>query len=181
MSNKIKKEKQVKLSGKIPFLVVGVLAVAIVAGIVIPAILSKEDKTSPEVKEEVLATLNEDGDVVIQMSDISETASFYSYDANGTKVGLLAVKASDGTVRTAFDTCEECSGSPSAYFEQQGTLLQCKNCGNVYDVDKVETERGGCSPIPIMEDEKIQTDSEIIIPAEFLQANTEWFKNWKKY
>lgn len=176
----MKKNREMK-SSKMLYIILGVIAIAIIVAIVVPEIISSGDKNQAPVNEEVLATLNEDGDVVIQVADISETASFYSYDAEGTKVGLLAIKASDGTIRTAFDTCEECSGSPRAYFEQQGDLLQCKNCGNVYDVNKVGTERGGCSPIPIMADEKTETDSEIIIPAELIEENAELFKNWKRF
>ncbi|NLZ80696.1 MAG: DUF2318 domain-containing protein [Clostridiales bacterium] len=187
MSNRKQSKKQVNKnvaanqSSKIFFIILGVIALAIVVAIVVPAIMSTGEKNSTPVNEEVLATLNEDGDVVIQVEDISDTASFYSYDANGTTVGLLAVKASDGTIRTAFDTCEECSGNQRAFFEQEGTLLQCKNCGNVYDVDKVGTERGGCSPIPIMADEKTETDSEIIIPADLIEENADMFKNWKRF
>lgn len=180
MSKKQSKKSVSKQSGKGLFVILGIIALAIVAAIVIPAIISIGEKEALVAKE-IYATLNEDGDVVIQAADISETSSFYSYDANGTKVGLLAVKASDGTIRTAFDTCEECSGNQRAYFEQQGTLLQCKNCGNVYEIDKVGTERGGCSPIPIMAEQKTETDSEIIIPAQLIEEHTEWFENWKRF
>lgn len=181
MSNRKQSKKSVsKQSSKSLFIILGVIAFVIIAAIVIPAIISAGEKEVLAAKE-VLATLNEDGDVVIQVADISETASFYSYDANGTTVGLLAVKASDGTIRTAFDTCEECSGNQRAYFEQQGTQLQCKNCGNVYDIDKVGTERGGCSPISIMADEKTETETEIIIPAELIEENAVRFENWKKF
>lgn len=127
------------------------------------------------------ATLNEDGDVVIQIADITETATFYEYDANGTPMALFAVKASDGTIRTALDTCQVCNGSPYAYFTQQGDTFQCQNCGNVYDLDMIEQERGGCNPVPIMKDEKTTTDTEIIIPANLFEENADKFKNWKKF
>ena len=127
------------------------------------------------------ATLNEDGDVVIQIADITETATYYSYDSNGTAMGLLAVKATDGTIRTAFDTCQVCNGSPYAYFVQQDNRFQCQNCGNVFSLDMIQQERGGCNPIPIMSDEKTVTDTEIIIPAELFEDNADMFENWKKF
>lgn len=128
----------------------------------------------------VPAILNDKGDVVIQLSDITENAKFYKYDANGTTIGLFAVKASDGTIRTAFDTCQVCNGSPKAYFEQKGDTFQCQNCGNVYSLNMIEQERGGCNPVPIMKNEKTVTDAEIIIPAKLLKDNAGKFENWKK-
>ncbi len=129
----------------------------------------------------VAATLNENGDVVIQIADISENATYYNYDSNGTPMGLFAVKASDGTVRTALNTCQVCNGSPKAYFEQKDDTFQCQNCGNIYSVDMIEQERGGCNPVPIMEDDKTVTDTEIIIPAKFLEDNASKFENWKQF
>lgn len=64
-------------------------------------------------------------DVVIKASDISSDASYYDYDANGTKVQLFAVKASDGTARVALNTCQVCQGSPKAYFVQNGDNFVC--------------------------------------------------------
>jgi len=129
----------------------------------------------------VKATLNSDGDVVIQIADITEKATFYEYDSNGTPMGLFAVKASDGTIRTALNTCQVCNGSPNAYFKQQGDKFQCQNCGNIYSLDMIGQERGGCNPVPIMADNKTVTDSEIIIPATFLDDNAAIFANWKKF
>lgn len=127
------------------------------------------------------ASLNENGDVVIEVDDITEDATFYSYDLDGTDMGLLVVRASDGTIRTAFDTCQICNGSPYAYFTQQDDKFQCQNCGNIYSVDMIEQERGGCNPVPIMADEKTVTDTQIIIPAQLFEDNAERFENWKQF
>lgn len=128
------------------------------------------------------AAINENGDVVINEADITGNASFIEYESKkGITVGLVAVRASDGTVRTALDTCEVCNGSPYAYFAQDGDSIQCQNCGNVYSVDMIQLERGGCNPIPIMSDEKTVTETEIIIPSAFLEENALIFENWKKF
>lgn len=127
------------------------------------------------------AVFNEEGDVVIQTADISETATFYTMDVEGTAVGLFALKASDGTIRTAFDTCQICNGSPYAFFIQQGDQFQCQNCGNIYSADMIEQERGGCNPVPIMSDEKTETDTEVIIPLKLIKENAPRFENWKKF
>jgi len=137
------------------------------------SIVSSEDAIS--------AAFNEEGDVVIQTADISETATFYTMDVEGTTVGLFALKASDGTIRTAFDTCQICNGSPYAFFIQQGDKFQCQNCGNIYSADMIEQERGGCNPVPIMAYEKTETDTEIIIPLKLIKENADRFENWKKF
>ncbi len=128
---------------------------------------------------EAEGTLNEAGDLVINTGDIGEEATFFQVNVKGVDMAVLAVKAEDGTVRTAFDTCQICNGSPYAYFEQKGDKFQCQNCGNVYSRDMIEKERGGCNPVPIMADEKSETENEIIIPAKVLEDNAGRFKNWK--
>ncbi len=136
---------------------------------------ASEDTTAKE------AVLNENGDVVINIADITENATFYEYDSNGTTIGLFAVKASDGTIRTALNTCQVCNGSPKAFFEQQGDSFQCQNCGNLFSLDMIEQERGGCNPVPITADEKTVSDTEIVIPAKIFEDNADRFTNWKKF
>lgn len=126
--------------------------------------------------------INDNGDVVIQEDSITKEASFYEYDYNGTTVGLFAVKASDGTIRTALNTCQVCNGSPYAFFEQQSDKFQCQNCGNLFSLDMIGQERGGCNPIPIIGDEREESgDGTITIPADFIKDNASIFTNWKKY
>jgi uncharacterized membrane protein len=67
---------------------------------------------------------------------------------------VFAVKAGDGTVCTAFNTCQVCNGSPKAYFKQTGTSVQCQNCGNKFPMSRVGIESGGCNPVPILDGEK---------------------------
>lgn len=146
---------------------------------------SNETKSTPENTSGNTAStafsVNEEGDVIIQIADISDQAAFYEYEVDGTPVGLFAVKASDGTIRTALNTCQVCNGSPYAYFEQKDDKVQCQNCGNMFSLDMIEQERGGCNPVPIAEEDKTADDKEIIIPASYLKDNTQYFKNWKKF
>jgi uncharacterized membrane protein len=72
---------------------------------------------------------------------------------------VLAVKAPDGTIRTAFNTCQVCFGSGRGYYKQEGKTLVCQNCGNRFSLDDVEKVRGGCNPVPILENEKQEDDS----------------------
>ncbi|GAE88639.1 DUF2318 domain-containing protein [Acetivibrio straminisolvens] len=120
------------------------------------------------------------GDLIIPKSEITENVKFYPYNADGTKLEVLAVKASDGSIRTAFNTCQVCNGSPRAYFKQQADLLVCQNCGNSFRMDMVEQERGGCNPVPITKEEKTDDGSNIIISRDFILQNKELFpSNWK--
>ena len=128
------------------------------------------------------AKLNDNGDVVINEAEISEEVSFLEYKTtSGVTVGLLAVRASDGTVRTALDTCQVCNGSPYAFFTQKDNAVQCQNCGNIFSLDMIGQERGGCNPIPIMPDERTFTDTEILIPSDLIEENSASFENWKKF
>ena len=64
------------------------------------------------------AALSAGSDLVIRTEEIGAEASYFDYDADGTTVQVYAVRASDGTVRLALNTCQVCNGSPYAYFEQ---------------------------------------------------------------
>ena len=46
-----------------------------------------------------------DQDLVIQIAEITENALFFPVDIDGVRMEVLAVKAPDGTIRTAFNTC----------------------------------------------------------------------------
>lgn len=119
-------------------------------------------------------------DLVIQKSEISSTAKFYPLKVGSTNLEVLAVKASDGSIRTAFNTCQVCNGSPKAYYKQQGDVLVCQNCGNKFKMDMVEQERGGCNPVPIMKGEKSDDGTNIVISKDVIEKNKDLFTaNWK--
>ncbi len=119
------------------------------------------------------------GDLVLNAADITEQAAFYPILVDGVEMEVLAVKAPDGTIRTAFNTCQVCYDSGRGYFVQEGSVLICQNCGNSFLTSDVELARGGCNPLPIMEDFKTVTDSTITISHEILEAAKVYFLNWK--
>jgi len=127
-----------------------------------------------------VATGAASGDLKILKSEVSETAKFYSYKAGRTNMEVLAVKASDGTVRTAFNTCQVCFDSGRGYYKQQGDELICQNCGNRFKLDQIEKIRGGCNPVPIMKEDKTEDDESIIISQDFMQENKGLFGNWRR-
>lgn len=113
---------------------------------------------------------DESGNIVIDTTNIGSKASFYTYDEEGTTIRLFAVKASDGTIRMAFNTCQVCNPSPKAYFVQSGKNFICQNCGNSFSTDNIGKERGGCNPIPITTDERIDGDNTITLTKQFIEG-----------
>ncbi len=111
------------------------------------------------------------GNVQIAGAEITGTASFIPYNAEGTYMELLAVRAPDGTVRTAFNTCQICYDSGQGYYTQAGDELVCQNCGNRFKISQIEKERNGCNPVPISAEDKQVEGETITISEGFLLAN----------
>lgn len=118
-------------------------------------------------------------DIVITKSDISDKAKFIAYRAGEVDMEVITVKASDGTIRTAFNTCQVCFDSGRGYYKQQGNELVCQNCGNRFKIDKVEKQKNGCNPVPIFDGNKKDDGTSITIPADFLEKSKDLFSNWK--
>ena len=121
-----------------------------------------------------------DQDLVIQVADITENALFYPVDIDGTRMEVLAVKAPDGTIRTAFNTCQVCYNSGKGHFVQTGTVLICQNCGNRYRMIQVERQAGGCNPVPIFPENKTVTASTITISRDYLRQARGMFASWRR-
>jgi uncharacterized membrane protein len=118
--------------------------------------------------------------LTIEVADISDTARFYPIEIDGTAMEILAVKAPDGTVRTAFNTCEVCYDSGRGYYKQDGDALVCQNCGNRFKTSQVEVQSRGCNPWPIFAEDKTVTDETNTISYDFLSESTKVFANWKR-
>ena len=123
--------------------------------------------------------IEEGGALEIPVSEISEDASFYTIDVNGTQMEIIAVKDQNGTIRTAFNTCQICYSSGRGYYKQAGDYLVCQNCGNRFTADQVETSSGGCNPWPIFAENKTADDNYISISYDFLDESRRIFANWK--
>ncbi|MBN7771851.1 DUF2318 domain-containing protein [Clostridium aminobutyricum] len=130
-------------------------------------------------QQRTISTVSEDSGLVIPVGDITEKAAFYPVDVDGTKMEVIAVKAPDGTIRTAFNTCQVCYDSGRGYYVQSGDKLVCQNCGNQFSMDRVEVEAGGCNPYPIFKENKTVTDDSITISYDFLKESKDIFANWK--
>ncbi|MFP3042818.1 DUF2318 domain-containing protein [Treponema primitia] len=120
-----------------------------------------------------------DQDLVIQLKDLSGTAQFYPVIIEGVQMEVLAVKAPDGSYRTVFNTCQVCYASGRGFYKQSGTALVCQNCGNRFPLSRVEVSSGGCNPVPIFPQYKVQDDEKIVIPKDFLIKAKGIFARWK--
>lgn len=130
----------------------------------------------------VPTALSGDGSTLtVGLSGLGEQAVFYDFDADGVTVELFAVKASDGSIRMALNTCQVCNGSPYAYFVQDGDSFVCQNCMNRFSSTQVGIVSGGCNPVPITEENYSLEDGSILISTEFLAENAYRFKNWKNF
>jgi uncharacterized membrane protein len=131
-------------------------------------------------QQNVVKPVVTDQDLVIRVAEITENAVFYPVDIEGTRLEVLAVKAPDGSIRTAFNTCQVCYASGRGFYKQQGSVLVCQNCGNRFRMSQVEKRSGGCNPVPIFAANKTVTDTAITIPRDFLKEAKVIFTRWKR-
>lgn len=117
--------------------------------------------------------------LVIPINEISGKVKFYPIKVDGTEMEVMAVKAPDGTIRTAFNTCQVCYSSGKGYYKQQDNVLVCQNCGNQFPMSHVEVAAGGCNPWPIFAEDKTVTDESITISYDFLKESKLIFANWR--
>jgi uncharacterized membrane protein len=123
--------------------------------------------------------IKQGGSLLIPAGELTDTARFFSAIVDGTAMEIMAVRAADGSVRTAFNTCQVCNGSPFAYFVQKGDTVECQNCGNAFPMDRVGVTAGGCNPVPITSEYRAETDGGVSIPYETLASAKPLFKVWK--
>jgi uncharacterized membrane protein len=119
-------------------------------------------------------------DVTIDSGSITETASFIPVQSGSTKMEIIAVKAPDGTIRTALNTCQVCYDSGRGYYVQDGDELVCQNCGNRFKIGQIGNLKKGCNPVPISDGDKSVSGTTITIKSTFLDQNKAYFANWKK-
>lgn len=172
------KSKKKKNNPVLPIAAAVVIVIAVLC-IAVPKLTGgNEDTQTTQSRSAAPASAN---DIVIDQSAVSEKATFYDFDANGLTVEVFAVKASDGTIRLALNTCQVCNGSPYAYFVQQGDNFICQNCKNAFARDSIGLIHGGCNPVPITEGDYQISDGKITISSAFLQQYAPSFSNWKKF
>lgn len=115
----------------------------------------------------------------IPVSELSETIRIYPVTVDGLSMEILAAKDADGSLRTAFNTCQVCNGSRKAYFVAQGDHVVCQNCGNSFARTDVGVLSGGCNPYPIFASDREDTENAVRISYDYLKDNADLFARWK--
>ena len=142
-------------------------------------VASSENTTANDITTTVdgsadnVTSIKKGGYLAIPIADLSQTASFYKADLDGTEVELVALKDSKGNLRTAFNACQVCYSSGRGYYRQEGEYLVCQNCGNSFTIDQVGIASGGCNPWPILDSDRTVTDDEIQISYDVLKATAD--------
>jgi uncharacterized membrane protein len=155
-------------------------------GRLLPVLLLAAASLSAQTGQQAAGKLNvvkpavADSDLVIELAEITGNALFYPVDVEGTRLEVLAVKAPDGTVRTAFNTCQVCYASGRGFYKQQGTVLVCQNCGNRFRMSQVGLRSGGCNPVPIGAAYRTETATTITISKSFLKEAKVIFARWRR-
>ena len=134
---------------------------------------AKDITTTVDGSAENVTSIKKGGYLAIPIADLSQTASFYKADIDGTEIELVALKDSKGNLRTAFNACQVCYSSGKGYYVQDGNYLVCQNCGNSFTIDQVGIASGGCNPWPILDSDRTVTDHEIQIYYDVLKATAD--------
>lgn len=134
---------------------------------------AKDITTTVDGSAENVTSIKKGGYLAIPIADLSQTASFYKADLDGTEIELVALKDSKGNLRTTFNACQVCYSSGKGYYVQDGNYLVCQNCGNSFTIDQVGIASGGCNPWPILDSDRTVTDDEIQISYDVLKATAD--------
>ncbi len=117
------------------------------------------------------------GSLFITESAIGTRPLFIPVRSGGTDMEVIAVRDDAGTVRIAFNTCQVCNGSPSAFFAPVRDGLQCRSCGFVFPADQVGAGGDSCTPLAIP---GVTKDNGVLrVPAEVIAAHRGKFRNRK--
>lgn len=87
------------------------------------------------------------GEVSIPAAKVANgKAHFYKFEDSGKEIAFFVVKASDGSIKSAFDACDACYRDKKGY-EQQGDKMNCRNCNQKFVINRIgPNATGGCNP-----------------------------------
>jgi hypothetical protein len=126
------------------------------------------------------ASLTPTGDLRITKADISATVTFHPFTSGSVKLELLAVRAPDGTIRVALNTCQVCWSSGRGWYTQQGDVVVCNNCGNRFPLSRIGREKGGCNPVPVPAEARTEDAKYLVVSKAFLAQAAPLFTKWKR-
>lgn len=94
---------------------------------------------------------------------------FYNVEVNGKTIYFFVAKDKNGVYRVAANGCQVCFETNSG-FRQERDEVVCNNCGNRYPLEKIATEKGGCSPTPINPDLEVKNGQVIVRETDLLKV-----------
>ena len=142
--------------------------------------ITESARSTDQTAQKETTKIENGDDLTIPIADLSENAEFYPVEVDGTQMEVIAVKDSEGTIRTAFNTCQICYDSGNGYYKQEGDKLVCQNCGNSFTMDQVGQTSGGCNPWPILDEDRTVSEDTVQISYDFLKKSSDIFANWKR-
>lgn len=154
------------------------LIAAVLVILVVAVALFSKDKTADPAGGDSL-TLQPGESLDIPLEELSTAARFYPVEVNGTQMEIIALEDASGEIRTAFNTCQICYLSGRGYYEQEGSVLVCQNCGSQFTADQVGVQAGGCNPWPILPEDRTVTGETLSISYDTLDEATQIFADWK--
>ena len=152
-------------------------AVVLVVLVAAVALFSRSGATDPTAGDSLSLQPGEILDIPLE--ELSAAARFYPVEVNGTQMEIIALEDTSGEIRTAFNTCQICYLSGRGYYEQDGSVLVCQNCGSQFTVDQVGVQAGGCNPWPILPEDRTVTGETLSISYDTLDEATQIFASWK--
>lgn len=113
-----------------------------------------------------------DGRITLPVADFDDhNVRYYAYKFPEKPVFFFALKSSDGVIRAAFDACDVCFQAKKGY-RQDGDLMVCNNCGQVFPSVRINVEKGGCNPAPL---ERSVVGSELVINVSDIYQGVKFF------
>ena len=129
-------------------LAIAVVSIAAAVAVVLAAYGPSLSFTKERPSATALAIDIEAGLGAVPLSEISESARWYSYNSSESgEVRIFIVKDSSGGTRAAFDACDVCYGAGKGYAQRGGEMV-CRNCGMRFPISGLgELNSGdGCWP-----------------------------------
>lgn len=112
------------------------------------------------------------GEVTVPLGSLQgSTASYFVYNAGGKDIKFFVLRATDGTVRAALDSCSACYHAKLGY-RQNGETMVCNNCGMSFRSTDVGHSAGGCSPVPLKNSQDGKT---LVVKAKDLEEGAKYF------
>lgn len=114
----------------------------------------------------------QNGEVTVPLGSLQgNTANYFVYNAGGKDIKFFILRAADGTVRAALDSCAACYHAKLGY-RQKGDTMVCNNCGMSFRSTDVGHGTGGCSPIPLKNN---QDGKALVVKVKDLEEGAKYF------